>query len=551
MFNVEPNLLFALAIISIAVLATVGVLLAVALRRARARARQKTRELDSLARINQVLATLNFAQAAPRALDLIIEYSHAAAAQLWSRSDPGAPLERSVHRGLFPESFVSIPTISENILRFDTLTQFPTLCDKEFVELIQIPLRGTEQSIGVLEIAARHRGELQTLSDEWCHSVARALAMSWAHELELTRVRAQLADEKRLWEAGLEVTATEDYEQVLRTIVNRARELIHAEASAICLWNQDKNVWVVQGTSGADEAFELAVTQFERGDGVRVDCPVVRFKYRQSHLDLPVRRNGHIVGCLCVASQAPREYSAEERALLVGIATQAALAVERTRALETMGSRAATAERERLAREIHDTLAQILGFVNIKTGVVREWLAQGNVAQARAELDELALLSKELYEDTRELVLGLHGEVNAGQGITHMIASYVERFSQFCNLPVTFDAPELDVTFSPAVEVQLLRVVQEALSNVRKHARARHAWVSMTRIQDNVRLEIRDDGQGFAPAQPARSLGPHFGLQSMRERVESFHGAFAVHSVPGQGTCIQVTIPLIYRGHGE
>lgn len=550
MFNVEPNLLFVLGILLSVVLAAL-VLLILALRRARSRERQQTRELDALARIEAILSSSDFPQALPRALDYMIEFSHAAAAVVWSKTDSSAPLERTVHRGLFPESFVAVPTALQKINRFNTLEQFPALHEKGFVELIQIPLRWNEQSIGVLEIAARHRGELQTLSDEWCQSVARVLAMSLAHEQELTRVRSQLADEKRLWEAGIEVTATEDYEQVLRTIVNRARELIHAEASALCLWNQDKNVWVVQGTSGADEAFELAVTQFERGDGARVQCPVVRFKYRQSHLDLPVRRNGHIVGCLCVASETPREYSAEERALLTGIATQAALAVERTRALETMGSRAATAERERLAREIHDTLAQILGFVNIKTGVVREWLAQGNVTQAQVELEELALLSKELYEDTRELVLGLHGEVNAGGGITHMIASYVERFSQFSNLPVTFAAPELDVTFSPAVQVQLLRVVQEALSNVRKHARAKQAWVSMTRVQDNVRLEIRDDGQGFDPAHPTRGFGPHFGLQSMRERVESFHGTFTVHSAPGQGTCIQVMVPLIYRGHDE
>jgi len=96
--------------------------------------------------------------------------------------------------------------------------------------------------------------------------------------------------------------------------------------------------------------------------------------------------------------------------------------------------------------------------------------------------------------------------------------------------------------------VQLLRVVQEALSNVRKHARAKHAWVSLRRAQDQALLEIRDDGQGFDPAHPTRGFGPRFGLQSMRERVESIHGVFTVHSAPGQGTRIQVTVPIIYRG---
>jgi signal transduction histidine kinase len=330
--------------------------------------------------------------------------------------------------------------------------------------------------------------------------------------------------------------------------VDRARELIRAEASALCLWDHEKRWWVVQGTSGATDAFEISLAQFERGNGHGVQCPVIRFKYRQAHLDLPLTHNGEIVGCLCVANQMPREYSEDERALLAGIANQAALAVERTRLLETMGSRAATEERERLAREIHDTLAQILGFVNIKTGVARELLAQGKVEQAQVQLDQLSLLSQELYQDTRELILGLHADVAPEHGLVPALSSYTERFSQFCNLPATFDAQEMNMQFSPAVEVQLIRVVQEALSNVRKHAHARHAWVRLTREDNRVGLEIRDDGQGFDPKQPGRGLGPRFGLQSMRERVESIHGTFAVRSIPGQGTIVRVEVPIIYRG---
>lgn len=551
MFNIEPNLFFALGIFASAGLAALVVFLVIALRRARGHTRQQAQENAASARIERALANSDAPQAIANALDLLLEFSHAAAAQVWSRIDSSASLGCYLHRGLFPESFVVPPSETKPIVRLNSLEQFPLLRAKGFVELVQIQLRQNDHSLGLLEIAARHRGELETISDEWFESLARALAAKLEHANELSQLREQLANEKRLWEAGLEVTATEDYEQLLRTIVDRARELVHAEASALCLWNQEKNWWVVQGTSGTNEAFEVAVSQFERGDGARVECPVVRFKYRQAHLDLPLRRNGQIVGCLCVASQTPREYSVDERALLLGIANQAALAVERTRALETMGSRAAAAERERLAREIHDTLAQILGFVNIKTGVVHEWLAQGNLTQAQVELDQLGLLSQELYMDARELVLGLHGEADAGRGITHMIASYVERFSNFCNLPTTFDASDLNVTFSPTVELQLLRVVQEALSNVRKHARAKHAWISMTRAGDRVLWEIRDDGQGFDPAHPARGFGPRFGLQSMRERVESIHGTFAVHSAIGQGTRIQVTVPLIYRGQGE
>lgn len=548
-FDVEPNILLAVGAFLSAGLAVIVFLLVIALRRAHTYTRQRRRELDAFARIeNALAANAEYPQTFANALDLLLEFSHAAAVQLWLEADHLAPTASHLHRGLFPESFVSPPAPTGRIQRHTNTKEFPQLSARGFVELVQVPLVYNEHSMGILEIAARHRGELQTLTDEWLETVAHTLATTVANEQELARLRSQLADERRLWGAGLEVIATEDYEQLLRTIVDRARELLHMEASALCLWNQDRHLWVVQGTGGTSEAFEIGVTQFERGDGGRVECPVVRFNFRQAHLDLPVRRNGHIIGCLCVASQQPREFSTQERALLTGIAAQAALAVERTRALETMGSRAATVERERLAREIHDTLAQILGFVNIKTGAAREWLAQGNVTQAQTELEQLALLSQELYADTRELILGLHGARETGQGITRMIQDYIDRFSQFCNLPTEFAAFDAEVQFSPAVEVQLLRVVQEALSNVRKHARANHAWVSMTHQHDRVVLEIRDDGQGFDPAHPPRGFGPHFGIQSMRERVESIHGTLTVHSAPGQGTTVRASVPVIHRG---
>lgn len=530
----------------------IAALAVVAFQRARAREKHHAHELAALAQIeNALTANPDAAESIARALDIVLEFSHAAAAQVWTSNAAGATMQSFAHRGLFPESFVAPTAAPAQVIFSSTENAFPNLRDKGFVQVAQMPLAAYDHTRGVLEIAARHRGELEQLTPQWYETVARSIAATLANAQELTQIRARLADEKQLWQVGLEVTATEDYETLLRTIVDRARELVHSEASALCLWNQEKNWWVVQGTSGTAEAFEVAVAPFERGDGTRVDCPVVRFKYRQAHLDLPLRRNGEIVGCLCVANEAPRAYSPEERALLVGIADQAALAVERTRALETMGSRAATAERERLAREIHDTLAQILGFVNIKTGVAREYLAQGKTEQAQRELEQLGLLSQELYLDTRELILGLHGGAETEAGLVPALRDYVERFSKFSNLPVTFQADDMPIQFSPVVQVQLIRVVQEALSNVRKHAQAQHAWVTMQRAENDVILQVRDDGKGFDPAHPARGFGPRLGLQSMRERVNSIHGTLQVESTLGHGTTIQIRVPLIYRGAEE
>jgi signal transduction histidine kinase len=104
------------------------------------------------------------------------------------------------------------------------------------------------------------------------------------------------------------------------------------------------------------------------------------------------------------------------------------------------------------------------------------------------------------------------------------------------------------LSLAPLVEVQLIRVVQEALSNVRKHARAARAGVRLERVGEFARLTIEDDGQGFDPTHVARGQWPRFGLQSMRERVESVGGSFTIESTPGQGTKVTVQIPIVYRG---
>jgi GAF domain-containing protein len=182
-------------------------------------------------------------------------------------------------------------------------------------------------------------------------------------------------DLKRLWQAGLEVAAAPDYARTLRAVVDRARELIGAEASALCLWDERKQYWVLQGTGGTPDAFEVSTKPFPTRTG-DVECPVVRFKYRRAHLDVPLTHDGQVLGCLCIANREAREYSPAERELMSGIAKQAALAIENARRVENAGSHAVNTERERLAREMHDTLAQLLGFVNFKAQAAREYLAQ-------------------------------------------------------------------------------------------------------------------------------------------------------------------------------
>lgn len=367
--------------------------------------------------------------------------------------------------------------------------------------------------------------------------------------LRVAEIKSREAEMKHLWEAGLQVAAAEDYSQVLRAVVERARELLRGEASALCVWDEQKKWWVVQGASGATDAFEVSVKRLTPREGaLPVDCPVVRFKYRQAHIDMPIVRGDQVIGCLCIANQQSRNFSLQERELLKGIADQAALAIDHARRLEGEGNRAAVTERDRLAREMHDTLAQLLGFVGFKSQAAREFLAQGQIDQATTQLDQLTALSQELYADTRELILGLKSDVNS-RGLVAALGDYAQWFSELSGIQTTVEADGFeDVRFTPAVQVQLIRVVQEALSNIRKHARAKNGRIRFRRKDESALVTIEDDGQGFDPLHIPRGAWPRFGLQSMRERVESVGGEFTVESAQDKGTTITIQIPLVHRG---
>ncbi|MBI3913395.1 MAG: GAF domain-containing sensor histidine kinase [Chloroflexi bacterium] len=353
---------------------------------------------------------------------------------------------------------------------------------------------------------------------------------------------------KNLWQAGLAIAAAENHGEVLRAVANQSRQMLNSDAAAVCLLDEESCAWQVQGISGAREAFDVNASPFGRG-GKADRCPVVRSAYRDSQLAMPILRAQRVAGCLCVADQTPRDYSAPERAHLRGIADQAALALDHARRIEREATRAATQERERLAREMHDTLAQVLGLVSIKSQAAREFLAQGDAAQVDRQLEQLATLAQKMYADTRESILGLRTDVTPEHGLVTALESYIEWFSELSGVPTTLDAREMNhAQFPLSVQAQLVRVVQEALSNVRRHARARSASVVLARAGEFAQITIEDDGVGFDPNHLLARPLPHVGLCSMRERVESVGGKFWVDSASGQGTRVQIEIPIVYRG---
>jgi signal transduction histidine kinase len=536
-------------------------ILLVALHRAQTLAAGSSRQLEAIQRLTVALSgSRDPEESLVCALDTVLELTHTAAIRLWLANPETRTLKFRLHRGLFPEIFSQAPQVgfddlpsgraaaAKQSVLLTGLLELPALRAKGFVEFLSVPLCAHAGVVGVLDVAARHRGELDAAALQLLSSSSHSIALAVLNAERVSDAERRATEFRRLWQAGMEVSAAPDYMQTLRAVVDRARELIQGEASALCIWDEQKQWWTVQGASGASDAFDLSVKRVVTPTRT-LECPIIRFKYHQSHLDVPVLHGDRVVGCLCIATQTGREFSAREHDLLVDMANQAGIAIDRARREERVGERAVVTERERLAREMHDTLAQLLGFVSFKTQAAREFLAQGRTDHAIGQLDQLMTISQELYADTRELILGLNSKSGPDRELVPALDDYIRRFSQLSGITTTFEPDGIEgARLAPLTEVQLIRVVQEALSNVRKHAQAGHAQVRFERADEFARVTVEDDGQGFDLAQVARGQWPRFGMQSMRERVESVGGTMSVRSVQGQGTKVTVQIPIVYRG---
>ncbi|MDG3008629.1 sensor histidine kinase [Rhodococcus sp. D2-41] len=238
--------------------------------------------------------------------------------------------------------------------------------------------------------------------------------------------------------------------------------------------------------------------------------------------------------------QGLRAQSEERRRLLQELmATQQALAA-REREAGMLG------ERERLAREIHDTVGQSLASVAL---LLRAALAPAKSDDPQSERDNQLRTALETtlaaLAETRQFIRGLDPVAIERNGLTQALGALAQESTEL-GLPTEFRHDGAVRTLDTSVQVALLRAAQEAMSNARKHARARHATITLTFQGDEISIDIVDDGAGFDPAAVGgiRADGSGYGLTSMRARITERGGELTIESEPGRGTAVRATVPV-------
>jgi signal transduction histidine kinase len=200
-------------------------------------------------------------------------------------------------------------------------------------------------------------------------------------------------------------------------------------------------------------------------------------------------------------------------------------------------------ERRRIARELHDGVAQSLSYLNMKTKLVNDSVSSQNTVQALTELSDIREVVQNTYEDIRESIDQLSTEIRS-LSIIPALSNYTKEFGDNNGIKVQFNAPKAFPRLSPVAELQLLRITQEALTNVRRHAMATEVGVKLKRTSDAVEMIVKDNGQGFDLSDLEKAPPGYHGLNIIKERAEGLGGSLSISTAPGGGTELMVSFPL-------
>jgi signal transduction histidine kinase len=383
----------------------------------------------------------------------------------------------------------------------------------------------------------------------------------------VNRMQAELERRNRellaLHEAGLDIHSNLSTDEVLQRVVDQARALVGARYGALSVIDQDRRIEAFL-TSGLSPEERAAIGPPPTGQGLlgislhegqhlrladlgrdpRAHGFPANHPPMKSLLAVPIVCKGPFRGNLYLTERAGgSEFTAGEEDTLARLATKAAIAIDNAYLHQRLRSLAVAEERLRIAHEMHDGMAQVLAYVNTKAQAVQAYLRAGKGDEADAQLDQLAKAAREVYADAREGILGLRTASGPSATLAVALRAFLTTWRDQSGIEVELEADD-SLRFEPAVELQLLRIVQESLTNVRKHARASCARVELLSRNGKVAVRIEDDGVGFdLGGGPRRSEFPRFGLTTMRERAESVGGVLEVDTAPGGGTRIRVEIP--------
>lgn len=380
----------------------------------------------------------------------------------------------------------------------------------------------------------------------YAKGVEQHLQKQQAHTSLLLETNESL---QRVTKALLQKLSTLD--EVLKLVCAEACKLTGAAGSAMLLMEDDGWLQVTSSCGTPSPALQrlpvgesFAGSALEQGQPLLLnsDDKQVQAYHRNPNiktlLAIPLLVDETIIGVIDVVNK-PGGFTKEDIRIMGLFADQAAIAIENAQLHRRAEQLAVVEERQRIARELHDSVTQALYSVNLFAGATRMALDSGNIEIATQNLQELRHMAREAMLDMRMLIFELHPPTLKQEGLAGAIQARLEAVEARSGLQTEFQMED-EKRLPLSVEEELYRIAQEALTNAVKHARAQKLTVRLYTDLDCFYLEVRDDGTGFDLETAERSGG--LGLRSIEERVRRINGELAIDSSPGKGTMLTIGV---------
>jgi signal transduction histidine kinase len=317
------------------------------------------------------------------------------------------------------------------------------------------------------------------------------------------------------------------------------REMLHTGLHAVCDLT-DLPIVRVRVGSGPNAIWREVL---DDGDWAPA---LMRFKAHLRELGvltilfMPMLVAGRVAGFIGIRFTQKRDFRQEEIELTCALAHQATLAIQLTRLSAQSRQSAVMAERNRMARDIHDTLAQGFTGVIVQLEAAGEAMSQSRTARVSDHLNQASELARESLREARRSVQALRPQALEGKQLSDALKDLVKKMTAGTTVKAEFTSQGEQQKLPPEWEANLLRIGQEVLTNVLRHAQASEFEVRLVFDGREIRLDLRDNGCGFNP----RRRHEGFGLQGMGERAEGMGGQLTIQSAAGKGTAISIVLPV-------
>ena len=442
------------------------------------------------------------------------------------------------------------------------------LDDRSYVNL---PLMSRGTVVGVMALISPVSHLITQRKVEFLKAVGREIGVAIDNAVLLADTQQREQEAITLYELGTKISASLALSEVLDVVASAARELLDADIGLVGLYDEERREVVMKAAAGVQadllKGLRIPIPMDGRSpgktllDGQPVMAEISNSDPSAHHyegwitgeqvafsLTVPLLRGERLLGLIEVMTRQPRHFMQSDAQLLMRLAHHVVVSIENAQLYRQLRYLAALEERDRLAREMHDHLAQALGYLNVKSSITDDQLSNGQIDQASEGLAELKKIAKLMYIDVRESIFNLRTAVSLHKSLHQTLEEYLAEYRTHYGLDVRLSLEHEDtIEFIPEVANQILRIIQEALTNVRKHADASCVWIRCEEDCDQICIKIEDNGHGFYTTRIAKDGQQHYGLQIMRERAESIGGNLELDSVPGQGTRVIVRVPVQYQ----